>query len=295
MKKSRKVLVSGARGFIGGHLCKYLREKGIDLIEQYDSPGDQAITLDITDMSRLLSIKEPVGAVIHLAAKTSISSSMNFPRDIFYTNLVGTLNLLEFARQKKVPKFINISTYVYGQPHYLPIDESHPVYPHSPYNESKLLAEQLCQYYSHDFGMNIVTLRPFYVYGPYPRPNSFIYCILDQVTKKNGNVVLSGELTKRDFLFIDDFLYLLEKILNRFPTKYEIYNVGYGKSYLLSEVSQILAKLVNKTICISYDNQMRPGDITDMVADVSKISKHFDWRPAISLEEGLNRTLENYL
>ena len=141
-----------------------------------------------------------------------------FTHDTYYTNLLGTLNLLEFARQKKVTKFINISTYVYGKPQYLPIDEKHPVDPHSPYNKSKLLAEQLCQFYSHDFDIDIVTLRPFYLYGSCPRPNSFIYCILEQIMKKNGKVTLSGESTKRDFLFIDDFLNLIEIVLEKFPS-----------------------------------------------------------------------------
>jgi nucleoside-diphosphate-sugar epimerase len=291
MRKSKKILVSGADGFVGTHLCKYLNENcAVAVIDEY-STKKKTRALDVTDLSEVLSIDIKVDAIIHLAAKTSISNSFIFPRDAYYTNLVGTLNLLEFARQRQIPKFLNVSTYVYGQPKYIPIDEGHPVEPGSPYNVSKLLAEQLCQSYSRDFALNIVTLRPFYLYGPRPRPHSFIYSLLDQIVKR-GHVVLSGALTRRDFLFIDDFIKLIEIILNDFPSGYEVYNVGYGKSYLLSDVSLILAKLLKKTICIEYDNQMRPGDVTDMVADVSKISRRFNWKPTTSLEQGLIRTLE---
>lgn len=243
------------------------------------------------DLSRLLTIEQPIETIIHLAAKTSIPGSLNSPLETFYTNLIGTLNLLELARQKKIDRFINVSTYVYGQPKYLPIDEVHPVDPHSPYNVSKLLAEQLCESYSRDFRINVVTLRPFYIYGPHPRPNSFVYNILNQITKKNGKVVLSGEQTRRDFLFVDDFLELIENILNYFPVDYGVYNVGYGKSHLLSEVTHILADLLNKPISIDYDSRMRPGDITDMIADISKTSDYFKWKPVTTLEQGLSRLL----
>lgn len=278
---------------MGTHLCRHLKKKGIDVID-WDDTTNRIREVDVTNLARLLSIDHQVESIVHLAARTSITNSLRSPHETYYTNLVGTLNLLEFARQRKITKFINISTYVYGQPKYLPINEEHPIDPRSPYNASKLIAEQLCQSYSNSFEMNIVTLRPFYLYGPFPRPNSFIYCVLEQIKKKKGNVVLSGELTRRDFLFVDDFINLIETILNNFPTGYGIYNVGYGKSYLLTEVSLILAKLLGKTISIDYDNQMRPGDIFDMVADITKVSSVFGWKPVTSLEQGLNRTLELY-
>ncbi|MPZ07600.1 MAG: NAD-dependent epimerase/dehydratase family protein [Nitrososphaeraceae archaeon] len=292
--KKHSILVSGGSGFVGKHLCDYLRKNGVDIIDGGNSTKDSRSAIDVTDLSQLLSIGDDVEAVIHLAAKTSVNDSFFSPRDTYYTNLVGTLNLLELARKKKIPKFLNISTYVYGQPQYSPVDERHPVDPRSPYNRSKLLAEQLCQSYSDDFDMDIVSLRPFYLYGSIPRPNSFIYCVLEQIIKKNGNVILSGESTRRDFLFIDDFINLIEVILNNFPVGYNLYNVGYGKSHLLTDVCRILAKLLKKKIHFNYDNQMRPGDITDMVADVTKVSTEFNWKPTTSLKQGLGRTVEEY-
>jgi UDP-glucose 4-epimerase len=291
MIKKRKILVTGGKGFVGSHLCNRLIRKGIDIVNIQDNKNQVGMSLDVTQLSQLLAIDDDVGTIIHLAAKTSISKSLLAPHETYYTNLMGTLNLLEFARQKKVLKFIFLSTYVYGEPHYLPIDEKHPIHAHSPYTASKILSEELCQVYSHDFNIDIVTLRPFYIYGPNMRANSFIDCVLKQILNKYGEVKLSREIIKRDFLFIEDFLNLLEAILQKFPQGYNVYNVGYGKSYTLTEVSQILARILNKKIFIQYSNDIRPGDVTDMVADVSKICSEFDWRPSTSLEQGLKLTV----
>ena len=96
-------------------------------------------------------------------------------------------------------------------------------------------------------------------------------------------------------MFIDDFINLIDIILNKFPKGYNVYNVGYGKSYFLTEVSEILGKLLNKKISIKYDDGMRPGDVTEMIADISKISGEFKWKPSVSLELGLQYILKQYL
>ena len=287
--KTDKVLVTGSKGFVGKNLCRHLVEVGNSII----SSSNNGNNLDVTNMNQLQSIEE-VQAIIHLAAKVGVTYSIDNAHMTYYTNLLGTLNLLEFARLRNVRRFIFVSTYVYGQPKYLPIDEKHPINPHSPYNKSKLLAEQLCQNYSHDFGIDIVTLRPFYIYGPEPSSYSFISSAIRQINQ-NGKVLLSGENTKRDFLFISDFVNLLEIILDKFPNGYNLYNVGYGTSHTLREVSEILAKLLNKQITIAYDNESRPGDITNMVADISKVSNAFNWKPMVSIDKGLKLTIQNSL
>lgn len=198
---------------------------------------------------------------------------------------MGTLNLLEFARIKNIRKFIYVSTYVYGHPQYLPIDEKHIVKPHSPYNRSKLIAEGLCENYSHEFGIDIVTLRPFYVYGPNSRYRSFIPVVIRQIMK-NGKVMLAGDQIKRDFLFVTDFLNFLEMILKVFPNSYNFYNVGYGMSYSLEEVAEKLAKLLGKKITVYSHNTPIP-DIPDMRADITKVSNAFNWIPSVDIDKGL--------
>lgn len=261
-----KILVTGSEGFVG-------KQKPID----------------VTNINQLLRI-ENVDAIVHLAAKTSISDSFKAPSETYFTNLVGTLNTLEFARIRKIEKFMYISTYVYGQPAYLPVDERHSANPHSPYNNSKLLAEKICQNYSYSFGIDTVTLRPFYIYGPNCRNRSLIPSIIKQI--KKGDVVrLSGKKVKRDFLFVTDFVYLIEKILQTFPKGYNTYNVGYGKSYSLSQVTQILARLSGKKIEIEFSKTTKP-DVSEMVADIRKVSGEFNWKPTIDIKEGLRLILQ---
>jgi UDP-glucose 4-epimerase len=275
-----KVLVTGSKGFVGTHLCKYLKENGIQVVTTLNKQKP----IDVTNMDNLLAI-DRVDAIVHLAAKTSISDSFKEPSETYYTNFVGTLNVLEFAKKRNIKKFIYVSTYVYGQPLYLPVDEKHSVNPHSPYNNSKLLAEKICQNYSHYFGINIATLRPFYVYGPNCRNRSLIPSIIQQI-KMNGKVKLSGKKVKRDFLFVTDFVNLIEKILQYFPKGYNTYNVGYGKSYSLNQVAEVLARLFGMKIEIEFSKVTRP-DISDMVADIRKVSKEFNWKPTIDIKKGL--------
>jgi len=259
--KTKKVLVTGIKGFIGKHLDMRFKKSGIALV----SGGDHSESnLDVLE-------KENIDAIIHLAAKSSAIDSFDKPYDAYRTNVLGTLNVLELARMKNISKFIFISTYVYGQPKYLPVDENHPVNPHSPYHRSKLIAEQLCKDYSNDFGIDIVTLRPFYIYGPDSRSYPFISSAIIQIKTKE-KIKLSGEFTKRDFLFVSDFVSLIEAILNKFPHGYNVFNVGYGRSHTLKQVSCLIAKLLNKRVVIEYDTKMRPNDVNDMVADISKVS-----------------------
>jgi nucleoside-diphosphate-sugar epimerase len=117
---------------------------------------------------------------------------------------------------------------------------------------------------------------------------------MEQIMENNGKVVLSGEQTKRDFLFIDDFCRLIETILMKFPREYKLYNVGSGSSYTLEYVTRLLGRLLNKKITISYDKKMRTADITDSVADISKVASEFNWRPSVSIEQGLQQVVDYY-
>jgi len=281
-----KIFVTGDKGFIGSSLTKTFQNKDI-IVNEYQNKR-----INILEKEQLQHI-EKVDTIIHLAAKTSATSSMNNPYETYYTNICGTLNILDFARKRKVKRIINISTYVYGKPLYLPIDERHPTNPHTPYNKSKIISENLCEYYSHDYGINIVTLRPFYIYGPLSNSHSFIPIMIRQI-KKNGRVFLSQENTKRDFLFIDDFKSLILRILNNFPEGYNVYNVGYGKSIDLEEIIKIIEKILNREINVHYDISIRPNDVLEMVADITRVTNAFDWKPQTDIEKGLRFTLENF-
>lgn len=288
MKNLHTILITGSRGFVGDHICKSSFDDKYNLIT--DNHKDNPIN-DITKLEYFDNFDNKIDLIIHLAAKTSINDSLNNPYETYYKNIVGTLNVLEFAKRKNITNIIFLSTYVYGKPQYLPIDENHPINPHSPYNKSKIIAESLCEDYSKIFGIDIVILRPFYLYGYNRKKNTLISSILDQINT-NKIIKLSNKKTSRDFLYISDFIELLNNIVNAFPSGCNIYNVGSGTSYTLTEISMRIANLLNKKVRICYDESIRKQDINEMVADITKISKDFDWKPKIDIDQGLSLTIK---
>jgi UDP-glucose 4-epimerase len=282
-----KILLTGYSGFIG-----------TNLISKF-SNSYYFVTLNPINKTRIDILKkdelndlEEVDTIIHLAAKTSISNSISNPYEVYYTNILGTLNVLDYAVNRGVKNIINLSTFVYGIPKYMPIDEGHPVNPHTPYNKSKIISEKLCEYYSKDNGLNIVTLRPFNIYGP-KQKSSFISIAIQKMFRHEP-VKLSKPGTQRDFLYIDDFLDLIAKILNDFPKGYNVYNVGYGQSFSLEKTIEILETITNIKINTEYDSSIRLNDIIEMRADIDKVKKKFNWEPKTCLKEGLALTIEEY-
>lgn len=278
-------LVTGSQGFIGKHLCSYLKAAGKTIVDKDSTQGP----IDVTNLNQLQSI-DKADAIVHLAAKTSVDNSFQNPYETYRTNMLGTLNVLEFARVKGIRKLLFVSTYVYGQPSYMPINESHPVNPHSPYSKSKLIGEMLCKDYSDDFGIDVAVLRPFYVYGPNDRPFAFIPSSIKQA-KTTGKVTLNGKEIKRDFLFVRDFISLMETVLQRFPSGYNVYNVGSGSSHTLESAVGIISAILDKKVTIEY-SLGRPREISDQVADISKASTSFNWKPITDLHAGLKLTIE---
>jgi UDP-glucose 4-epimerase len=287
MVNIHNILITGSKGFVGENICKSYLNNKYNLITDNQNDKSQK---DITKIEYFENFGDKIDAIIHLAAKTSINDSLSDPYETYYINIIGTLNVLEFAKRKNVSNFIFLSTYVYGEPQYLPIDENHPINPHSPYNKSKIIAESLCEDYSKIFGINVVILRPFYLYGYNRKNNTLIRSILDQINT-NEIIKLSSDKTSRDFLYISDFIELLNSILNTFPSGYNIYNVGSGTSYTITEISRKIANLLNKKIRICYNGSIRKQDINEMVADITKTSKEFDWKPKIDIDQGLTLTI----
>ncbi len=286
-KEQLSILVTGNRGFVGTNLIKNLKNR-LHIVPAEQSNHER---IDILRRNQLLGL-ENTDIIIHLASKTSIPNSTINPYEYYHTNILGTLNILDFARQNNVNKIVNISTYVYGKPNYFPINENHPINPHSPYTKSKVIAEKLCEFYAQDYGIDVVTLRPFYIYGPSQNDLTFIPSIIKQI-RKNGKVILSSRNTKRDFLFVDDFIDLINKLILNFPKGYNTYNVGFGKSYPLERVVEIIRQIFNINVDIEYNSSMRPNDIVDMVADVTQLEKLYGWKPQIDIETGLRLTLSD--
>jgi UDP-glucose 4-epimerase len=279
-----KIAVTGSFGFVGSHLAKRLKALNQDVIDIDIKKG-----IDITDRQQLESV-EHFNILFHLAAKSYVPDSYKDPRSFFHLNIIGTLNALEMCRLYKA-RMIFISSYLYGSPQYLPIDENHPIVAFNPYAQSKLISEQLCQSYNRDFQTPVIIVRPFNLYGPGQDENFLIPTIIKQA--KSGKIVLNDPAPKRDFLYIDDFIDLLVKLIDNQNTDCQIFNAGSSKSFSVREIAEIICRLINKNISIKFTNQKRPNEIADTVADTSKAKELLGWQPRISVEEGLKLLIQN--
>jgi UDP-glucose 4-epimerase len=197
---------------------------------------------------------------------------------------------LEYCIQKRAKKLIYVSSYVYGNPKYCPVDEDHPVNPHNAYAESKYIGERLCQFYCDRSDLKVIILRPFNIFGKSMRDGFLIANLVNSV--KNGEkTTIENKSSRRDFLYIDDFVDLILRIKD-YDSKYEIFNVGSGVSYSFEDVVNKIEKITSKKINIGY-NDNKETFIPEVTADISKIKNKTDWQPRVTFDDGLRKTLES--
>lgn len=285
-------VVTGSNGFIGSHLMKELKNQQIEVYEASRSLNN----IDITSCEQLDKM-EKKEVMFHLAAITNISHSFTNPYLVYNNNVLGTLNILEWCRKNNVKKMVFLSTFVYGQPQYLPIDELHSINPTNPYSNSKYIAEQICQAYSKYYNMNIDILRLFNVYGPGQKSDFLIPRIIEQLSK--GQIFLGSSTQKRDFIYIDDVIAALIKSSNSTLKGFNIFNIGSGDSYSVKDINDIISSLYFKKTGIKtstyYDEIVKKGDVSETIADIQKAKKLLDWDPKININTGLYKTLSWYI
>jgi len=277
-----KIVVTGSSGFIGNHFVKKLKELNIDVISL-----DIKNKIDITDWKQVHDL-EKFDFLFHLAAKTYVPDSYKYPRDFYYTNIVGTVNALELCRIRKA-KMVYISSYLYGNPKYLPIDEKHPILAFNPYAKSKLICEELCKGYNREFNLEVTVLRPFNIYGPGQNRNFLIPNIISQAI--SGNILLKDPTPRRDFIYINDLIDAFLKAIEYNKNSFEIFNLGYGKSYSVKEIAESIARYLDINIEINYSREKRKNEIVNTVADISKAKKLLNWAPKVEIEEGLKHCI----
>lgn len=279
----KRVLISGSSGFVGQHLCNKLKEIGI--YEFFETGNSQTTNLcNIEEVENL-----PVcDLIVHLAAKSFVPDSFLNPSKFYRNNIDNTINLLEKARKDNA-KFIFLSTYVYGNPEYQPIDESHIVNALNPYTQSKLVCEDICKGYSRDFGVPVIIFRPFNVYGKNQNKNFFIPTIISQLG--NDSIILKDPRPKRDFIYVDDLVDAIVAGIDIDFMGIEIYNIGSGVSVSVKETVEIIARVSQSNAKVVFTNEIRQGEILDTVANISKAKRILGWAPKISLEEGLKRLI----
>lgn len=278
----KTIVVTGSSGFIGIHLVKLLKEKQFKVIEL-----DITSSIDVSDWSQVKVI-QPFDLIIHLAGKSFVPDSFVKPHEFYYVNQTSTLNVLELARIHSA-RVIFFSSYLYGEPQYLPIDEKHPILPHNPYAQSKIVCEKICEGYHRDFGIPILIFRPFNIYGPGQNSNFLLPRIIEQ--HKTGIINLADPRPKRDFIHIQDIVSAVLAGVEYESNDIQILNLGTGKSYSVEEVVDIILRNSSVEAIVNYSNEYRTGEVLDTVADITKISSLLNWTPKIEIEQGLTSLL----
>jgi UDP-glucose 4-epimerase len=228
--------------------------------------------------------------VIHLAAKTFVPFSFKNPREFYKVNLELTLNALELARLWNA-KFVNLNSYIYGSPQYIPVDEYHPINPHNPYSESKYISECICKSYSRDFGVPVISFRLFNVYGPEQSNNFLIPEIIHNI-KKSNSIILKDPRPKRDYIHVDDVIKAIILSLNYTGLGFEVFNLGTGTSLSVQSIINIIQTLLPFKFDVSYTHDYRKGEVLDSVADVASIKKKLNWSYQIEFIDGIKDLLE---
>lgn len=278
------VLITGGSGFIGSHLNKFLQNR-------YHTISLSTTDFEIKKEQEFEKFEaENIRHVIHLAGKTFVPESWENPHTYYETNIVGTLNVVEFCRKNKIG-MTYMSAYIYGQPERNPILETAAVTPNNPYAQSKYLAEQLCRFYCENFGMDITVLRLFNVFGPRQKEHFLIPYILKQILDEGDTVNVQDLAPKRDYIYIDDVCKAIELSIKK-TDGYQLYNIGSGRSYSVGEVIAMAQKIAGTDKTVISKNNVRRRELNDVIADISLIRREWGWKPDVSLETGLARCME---
>ena len=285
----KRILVTGSRGFVGKNLVEELKRQDADVLTLTDHDGRR---IDIRDQQRVKGIINEIrniDIVYHLAAITSVPFSFENPRETYDVNVLGTLNILELCRSCNADKIVFASSYVYGQPQYLPIDEEHPLQPTNPYARSKILGEELCRAYNTDFGVKCIILRPFNIYGVGQNKNFLIPSIIAQL--RYGKIELKDPEPKRDFIYISDVIDAYIKA-GEFNGDFDVFNIGYGKSYSVKEIVDKIIHLYGKDVKVKYSGERRKNEIMDTIADIKKAKEKLGWKTSVEIDNGLSNLLK---
>ena len=253
---------------------------------------------DITDFNALAKASKGIDLVMHFASFTNSNETYRNPLKDFQVNVSGTLLLLEAMRKNNINKIVFASTgKVYGKPQYTPIDERHPINPLDPYSAGKHVCEEYISLYGKVFNLNYIILRIFGIYGPrqIPKPGSLVGVIsifIESILSgKNISIYGDGKL-KRDFLYIDDFVKIVFRLLKNDLWK-NTFNIASGKSITLNELVKILAKkLVSHKFKVNFKEPLE-SDV-DLLPDASFLKAKIHYKPAIGLEEGIERYIDWY-
>jgi UDP-glucose 4-epimerase len=305
--EGKEVVATGGAGFIGSNLCRTLLEQGakvtaydnlysgkIEFIEDLMDKGLNFVQEDIRDAAALEKATKNSEVIFHLAAQTSVPFSMENPKEDSEINVIGTLNVLEAARKAGARVVFASSCAVYGNPEKRPTPETHPTHPIAFYGLSKLLGENCCRFYQEIYGLEVVILRIFNVYGP--NCHGVIYDFLGKLQKTPNKLeVLGTGKQARDFVYISDMVNFLLKAANSPAAAGEVFNVGTGTTTDVSELAAMIIEILGlKDVDVSFKGgQAWEGDMDITLADNNKAINKLQWRPQVSLKEGLKKLISS--
>lgn len=314
----KKILVTGADGFIGSHLCENLikngfKVKALTLYNSFNSWGwlDQSkyskkmeiISGDIRDESSALNATKDCDGIVNLAALIAIPYSYEAPSSYIETNVKGTLNLLNASKRNKIKLFIQISTSeVYGTAQETPINENHPLNPQSPYAASKVSSDNLALSYFYSFNLPVVIARPFNTYGPRQSLRAVIPNLITQLLNDKKNIYIGNLDTTRDFNYIDDTTNGLISIINNYKKCIgETINIGSGYEISIKQIYELLSNAMKKKKKLIQEKQrLRPSksEVYRLICDNKKLIKLTNWKARnsgqVNLIKGLTKTIEWY-
>lgn len=278
-----KILVTGSSGFIGQALVKRLTGSG-HVVYTFDLPGGDITRPDTLDFYT----KNIVDHIFHLAGKTFVPESWENPAEFFRVNVMGTIQVLELCR-KTGAGLTYISSYLYGEPDYLPIDELHPVKSYNPYSQSKVMADSTCQFYARHFNLPVTIFRPFNAYGPGQSSRFLIPEIIAKVMDPATPEVEVMDLRpKRDYLYIDD---LVNALMISIAKPNGIYNLGSGCSISVEEIIRLVVKHTGIDKPYRSLAKPRPNEIFDLYSDIGKARRELGWSPGTSFDSGIEQCI----
>jgi dTDP-glucose 4,6-dehydratase len=310
---AKRVLVTGAAGFIGSHLTELLVQEGFQVrafvhynssgrwpnLEQISPETRQQVEIVAGDVADPGSVSKAVAGcewVFHLAALIAIPYSYVAPGSYVLTNVTGTLNILEACRQHGVQRMIHTSTSeTYGSAQYVPIDERHPMVGQSPYSATKIAADKLAESFWLSFRTPVVTVRPFNTYGPRQSQRAIIPTIMTQAL--NGNTLTLGNLDPvRDLTFVTDTARGFLAAARSERTIGEVINLGVGEGVSVRELVERIGKQVGRELQVKESRERtRPegSEVTRLISNNKKALTLMDWKPLVDLDQGLAAALEH--
>lgn len=305
-----KVLVTGADGFIGSHLTEALLSAGYQVralsyynsfndwgwLEGINNPDLEVVSGDVRDPDFCRHITRGCSLVFHLAALIAIPYSYVAPDSYVDTNIRGTLNMLQAARDCNVERIVVTSTSeVYGTALYVPIDENHPRQPQSPYSATKIGADALAKSFYNAFELPVVIARPFNTYGPRQSARAIIPTIITQIAAGHREIKVGDLTPTRDFNFVTDTAAGFIALATAPGIEGREINIATGREVTMEETLHTIARLMGAEIkWVTDPERIRPSksEVRRLLGDNKLITSLTDWRPRVSLEEGLSKTID---